>query len=141
MNYPEEILAAVQTALVGVAALQSRIFEHNPAQPPPMKDTPVAVIRFTSVEPQVGLREREFSFEVDVFAERSHYEAIGLGPQRALLRVAKDIELAMMNSRNTVAVLDKLRFEGVSLIVEQDGQTRNGVTMRWAVVYTETGVQ
>lgn len=141
MSYPEQILAAVQTALVSVASLQSRIYEHNPAQPPQMAQTPVAVVRFGGIEPQAGLREREFAFEVDVFGESHWYVPLGIGPQRALLRLAKDIELALMNARNTVAVLDKLRFEGASRIVEEDGQTRNGVTLRWAVIYTEQGVQ
>ena len=44
----------------------------------------------------------------------------------------------MMNARS--GVLDKLRFEGASRITEEDGQTRNGVTLRWAVTYTEQGV-
>lgn len=138
MSYPEQILAAVQTALVGVTSLQSRIYEHNPAQPPQMAQTPVAVVRFGGIEPQTGLREREFTFEVDVYGEAHWYVPLGIGPQRALLRLEKDIEVALMNARS--GVLDKLRFEGASRIVEEDGQTRNGVTLRWAVIYSELGV-
>lgn len=139
-SYPEQILAAVQTALVGVTALQSRVYEHNPAQPPLMSHTPLAVVRFGTIEPATGLREREFSFEVDLYAERHWYEPLGIGPQRALLRLERDVELALMNARNTAPALNHLRFEGANIIPEQDGQTRNGVTLRWAVIYTEQGV-
>lgn len=139
-SYPEQILAAVQTALVGVTALQSRVHEHNPAVPPPMSQTPLAVVRFGSIDPATGLREREFSFEVDVYGEAHWYMPLGIGPQRALLRLERDVELALMNARNTAPVLNHLRFEGANIIPEQDGQTRNGVTLRWAVIYTEQGV-
>ena len=138
MSYPEQILAAVSTVLASVPSLQARVFEHNPAAPPPMAQTPVAVVRFDSVDPQVGLRERSFSFAIDVFGEASWYQPLGIGPQRALLRLAKDVEVALMNARS--GVLDKLRFDGANRIVEEDGQTRNGVTLNWSVIYSEQGV-
>lgn len=137
-SMPEQILQAANTALLTVSSLQSRIYEHSPTNPPQMSQTPVAVLRFGSVEPQAGLREREFSFEIDVYGEAHWYVPLDIGPQRALLRLAQDIELAMMNAR--AGAMDKLRFEGASRITEEDGQTRNGVTLRWAVIYTETGV-
>lgn len=134
----ELVLQAATAALASVTTFAGRVYEHNPANPPQMSQTPVAVLRFGSVEPQAGLREREFAFEVDVYGESHWYTPLGIGPQRAILQLARQVELAMMNAR--AGVLDKLRFEGASRITEEDGQTRNGVTLRWAVIYTETGV-
>lgn len=132
------VLQAATAALSTVPEFAGRIYEHNPANPPQMAQTPVAVLRFGSLDPQEGLRERELSIEIDVYGESHWYTPLGIGPQRAILQLARQVELALMNART--GVLDKLRFEGASRIVEGDGQTRNGATLRWVVIYSELGV-
>ncbi len=138
MTTAEDILASTITALVTVTELGSRIYEHNPANPPSLATTPVAIVRFASIEPQNGFREQEMGVEVDVYVDRAYYEPLGIGPQRALARLHKAIVSAMFQARYaTPNHLQHCSFGGSSLIQEEDGQTRNGLTLSFRAKYTE----
>lgn len=149
MSVKAELIVQAVVAVLGAVDgtgdyttdLRGRVYEDNSVEPVSGGPTPHIMVGFESISRATGLRERSIGITIDALVDADHIADASISPQAALLRIERDIEVALYQARYTVDLLSHQTFEGANRVRGDDGQTRTGVTMRFSFVFTEDLVE
>lgn len=131
------VLGAVDGTGVYDTDLRGKVFAADQITPVSMNATPLVLIGYDSIDPATGLRERTMTVAVDVFVDADYASTRGLAVRALLLRIRRDIEVALHAVRYSESLLRHQRLSGAALNQPEAGATRNSLTMRFAITFTE----
>lgn len=136
-----DLVVSTLSAVDGTGAydtdLRGRVFAADQVTTVQMRTSPTVVVGFDSIDAGTGLRERNLSVAIDVFADADYAAERGVSVRSLLLRIRTDIEAALYAVRYSAPLLSHQEFQGASILRAEDGTTQNGITMRFQFVYTE----